>query len=230
MKKINAILAFVIICFTGGKAYAQFSLNIEYTPINYHSKYAPLEITIDGENHSLSPTSITMKFFGISAGALYTFNLKHNLALSTGGSFRWNHKYAPFIVYQSGVSSIIEESIYNYLFVDIPLTLEYNIMLNHKWKLSPFIGTAFSFNLVGIAKTNYFETIYDATTGESYKPEDTKQIYHQKPNIFGISGATISYSHFNINAGYRIGLLDLLLKNNPRTTTHGLFVGFGYTF
>ena len=229
MRKLLAILVFIVVMFAAGKLHAQLSINLEYSPINYHYNYSSQEINIAGNTYYSSPTTLTMSFFGISAGASYAFSLKYNLDISIGGKLRWNHKYAPMTTQHPEIDTVME-CIHDYLFIDIPLIINYDIWINHKCKLSPFIGTILSYNLFGTITTNYFENRYDITTGQSYKPEKTKNSYHEPLNIYGIGGASFSYSHFDIYGGYRLGLLNLSNNDFPRITTSGLFVGLAYTF
>jgi len=229
MRKLLATIVFIFVTFAAGKLHAQLSITIEYSPINYHYNYSSQEINIAGNTYYSSPTTLTASFFGISVGASYAFSLKYNLDISIGGKLRWNHKHAPMTMQYPEIDTVMEW-IHDYLFIDIPLIINYNIWINHKCKLSPFIGTILSYNLFGTITTNYFENTYDITTGQSYKPESTKSNYHEPLNIYGVGGASFCYSHFDIYGGYRLGLFNLSKSDFPRITTSGLFVGLAYSF
>ena len=48
-------------------------------------------------------------------------------------------------------------------------------------------------------------------------------------NLYGVFGADVKFSNFNLFGGYRLGLLDLNKSDNFILKTNGFFVGLGFT-
>ena len=206
MKKAFALVALVAALFVAGNVQAQNMVYVGYTP----------------ETFTYSNSSAN--FQGICAGFTKNINLAQGFGVAAGAQFRLNMRNAEetFI----GITGKNKET---QALIDVPILFNYGIAINRDLTITPFIGPMLSLGVIGKTQIteNLFNTQYDydwyGDSGVSYRPDN-------RFNLYGVFGANLRFSQFNLFGGYRLGLLDLKSSDDITLKANGFFIGLGYSF
>lgn len=212
MKKLFFLVTFAIALFVSEKAQAQLNIHVGYAP----EFFATNDVT-NGDT--------TFFFNGIYVGLNWKFNVSNKINLTAGAQFRMNLRDdAEHTLSLNGNYFIHHTSRERQTLIDIPILLNYDIALNCKVTLSPFIGPTLSWGLNG------------NTTEELLWPYNEKYHYNwygeegerNRFNVYGTAGIKVSFYRFTISGGFRYGFLDLNKNNDIITKTYGFFLSFGH--
>ena len=149
---------------------------------------------------------------GFFAGFTQNFVLSKGIGVAAGGQFRMNTRSYSTLGVNAKDTQIL---------IDVPILFNYGIDINRDLKIVPFVGPMISLALTG---NTHVDTVLG--DGDSNWYGDNSNL--SRFNIYGVFGADVKFSQFNLFGGYRLGLIDLD-SGNGTLKTNGLFVGLGYT-
>ena len=204
MKKVTLILAAAFVMLFANNAQAQLGINFGYAP----------QTTTTTVGSSSSNASTNGYFVGVN----YNKVLTGTIGLSFGVQGRYNYKSETSTVLT--VSTTTKET---QMIVDVPILLNFGLILSDEAHLSVFAGPTFSYALSG--NTNVSENVLNTSTDYPWYGENSNS---SQLDILGTLGAAITFKNYRIFGGYRLGLLDLDKRDKVKTTTNGIFVGLGY--
>ena len=209
MKKVFAIVALVAAMFVAGNAQAQTIVNIGYSPETFKTTY--------------NSTSESTNFQGFHFGFITYVKLVQELGIGAGAQVRMNMKQEKESVFGG---TAISKSFQ--LLIDVPVLINYNININNNFAITPFVGPMVSFAAIGNTNTTLMAGNTELSkTDESWYGEDGGL---KRFNLYGVFGANVRFSSFNLYGGYRLGLLNILKDSDSVTMkTNGFFVGLGFT-
>lgn len=149
---------------------------------------------------------------GFFAGFSQNFVLSKGIGVAAGAQFRLNTRsYSTLGVNAKDTQFLI----------DVPILFNYGIAINRDLKIAPFVGPMLSLALTG---NTHVDTVLGDGDSNWYGDNSNMNRF----NIYGVFGADVKFSQFNLFAGYRLGLIDLD-SGNGTLKTNGFFVGLGYT-
>ena len=204
MKKVLAIVALVAALFVAGNVQAQNMVYVGYAP------------------ETLAYSNSTANFQGFYAGFTKNIGISNGIGVAAGAQFRLNTRNTEDSFW--GITGKVKET---QILVDVPLLFNYGIAINRDLKITPFIGPMFSLGLVG--KTQGNDPIFGDHSSDWYGENGVAGRPNNRFNISGVFGADVTFSRFNLFAGYNMGLMDLAKSENVTMKTSGFFVGLGYS-
>lgn len=200
MKKLFAIVALVASMFVAGNVQAQSMIYAGYAPESFIQ--------------TVGSSTSTSDYQGFCFGFTQNFGLAKGFGLAAGAQVRMNTKSGDtFFGFGTGKSTQI--------LVDVPILFNYPIALNRDLKIIPFVGPMPSLALVGNTKV----TIGSSSSTSDWYGDNS---HISRFNLYGVLGANLQFSQFNLFGGYRLGLLDLDSRDNVAWKTKGFFVGLGF--
>ena len=201
MKKVFAIVALVAAMFVAGKVQAQNMVYVGYAPETF--TYTNSSTNYQGFCVGFSKNVGIAKGFGVAAGAQFRMNMRSNTELNGGLKTKETQTM-----------------------IDVPVLFNYGIAINRDLVITPFVGPMVSFALTGNTNTRtYLGNTELTNTDTNWYGENTSL---NRFNLYGVFGADLRVSDFNIFAGYRLGLTDIHKSDNVTLKTNGFFVGLGF--
>lgn len=221
MKKVFSILALAAFFTAAFNANAQLSINVGYAPVTLAS-----ETTVAG-----TTTNSELKMNGFFAGLNYNMNLTGDIYLSVGAQARYNLKTEGDTANLIGLVSVSGESKQTQLLIDVPVLLNYKFDVTNDISLSIFAGPTISYALMGNTHTTGSASILGIGGGTSndydWYGDDSN---NERIDVSGTFGLELIYQQVKLFGGYRVGFMDLNKNDNVKTTSSGIFFGFGYLF
>lgn len=194
--------------FVGGNVQAQNMVYVGYTPENL--TYNNNSANFTGFYAGFSKNVGIAQGFGVAAGAHAHLNMRN-----TEGSL-------------FGFTGDVKET---QILIDVPVLFNYGIAINKDLKITPFIGPMVSLGLSGKSHVTVTTPIINTQTTHDFDWYNNDGVNDRPNNRFNISavfGAALTFSNFNLFAGYNLGLMDLHKSENITMKTKGFFVGLGF--
>lgn len=215
MKKVFAIVALVAAMFVAGNAQAQTTINVGYSPETFKATY--------------SGNTIKDNYQGLHFGFTSNIKLVQEFGIAPGLQVRMNMKQTKEDLL--GTTTIFKDF---QLLIDVPVLINYNIVINNNFAITPFVGPMLSFAAMGNTKTTIMAgNTQLSNTDQSWYGEDGNYYLYgpfKRFNLYAVFGGNIRLASFNIYGGYRLGLLNILKDSDSVTMkTNGFFVGLGFT-
>ena len=200
MKKVLAIVALVAAMFVAGNVQAQSTI---------YAGYAPEKFT-----QTVGSSASTSEYQGFCAGFTQNFGLSKGIGVAAGAQFRMNTKSGDALFgFGTGKST--------QALIDVPILFNYSIGINRDLSITPFIGPMASLAITG---NTHVSTVIGSGDYNWYGDNSSRSRF----NLYGVLGANLQFSQFNLFGGYRLGLLDLDSRDNVAWKTKGFFVGLGF--
>ena len=200
-------------------ANAQFGINIGYAPMTLTTQ------TTLGNTTSTSSTDMD----GFFAGVNYNTALGSCLGVSFGLQGRFNTKTstgsANFVVVSGNDKTTTTQFL-----IDVPVLLYYGLALDGSAMLTAFAGPTLSYALAGNTHVISTTTLLGNTsTSESDYAMYSENSNNNRFDLSATFGLEFQYEAYRLFGGYRLGLVDLNMGDNVRTTSSGFFIGLGLT-
>lgn len=170
-----------------------------------YAGYAPETFTYSNNSNN---------YQGFFVGFSQNFGLAKGFGVAAGAQLHMNTKSNDsFYGLASGKST--------QLLIDVPIMFNYGINVNRDITITPFVGPMVSLGIIG-------NTHVDTVLGNSDVNWYGDGINMGRFNLYGVLGANLKFSQFNIFGGYRLGLLEMNNNLKGSFKTNGMFVGLGF--
>lgn len=203
MKKTLVVFALFVGILFAGKASAQVSFHVGFTP----------------EEWSVNSSTSTLNSFFV--GGTYDLNLSGALDLAIGAQLRYGTATG-----SSSVWGVVGAKYTSTLVgLDIPVLLNYSIKLSGDLGLTLFAGPKLTYNFSG--KTKYEGNVLGFGGSTELNWFDQNQGNLKPFNAALMGGVALNFKQFRLFGGYSYGLTDVDNNSNTTSTVSGPFVGLG---
>ncbi len=216
MKKVFTIIACSMALLFTGKANAQTSVNLGFTPTTIS--------TSNGNFHD------TIALNGISIGINQNLSISGDLYVSVGLQGRYSFAKKERTLDLGILGSATATVEYSQLAIDIPVLLNYSFNLGKDLRITPFVGPTITFALSGKTASSGNASVLNLlnlnTDGEDDWYDEGSN--NSRFDIGATVGAALTFSQFRVYGGYNLGLINLSTADNTTRKSAGFFLGLGY--